>query len=171
MTLKGLRRTLRKFIFIALPAFLFVLVIFTMGIRSYLSRPPFSGQFVLAHEKIFGDWERNRSVILSSDQVAYIDKWEHIILVSPVEPRIGAGLGRDIGWVPVKRHAAQLILRHLGNGKEVVIEWRRDCIVILNQSGTAIYMSLSPLEFDIAFSDPQNWTTSFSDLVRKYTQN
>jgi hypothetical protein len=133
--------------------------VFAVGLRRYLLRPPFAGDFGLLY------WTPAKFTNISKDTIVYIDTVDRVLSVIKIVPKGDGGVGHVALWRPLRRDGNHLIVLRNTDDKETSIEWRRDCIILLGETGVPSYFSVSVDAFQKAIADPQNWEKSVQELI------
>lgn len=130
--------------------------------RRYMTRPFFANNFRVFGHGILANWEPEMGLSLNDSLHAYHDYRECVLLVVPIEP------GGDIDWVIDTQPVGDYLrIRRQRDGVVRVIEWRRDCLIWLDDAGEPNYTSLSVREFEEALSAPSTIKESLNELVAR----
>lgn len=130
-------------------------------LRSYVARPFFALDF-----RVLLGWIPCRPISLDDDTYAYFDRHQRVLLVVPQKTTRDSR--HQIQWV-IERAPVSDCLRIHETEDETIreIEWRRDCVIIVNGQGVPTYTSMSVREFRDAFSTPGQLKSRIEDIVRR----
>ena len=136
-----------------------IAVIVAFGAIRYSHRPPFAGGFNVLGHGYFMDWQRDLSFGLSGRDV-FIDQVENVSLLVPVDSN------HNVEWVPNGRVGRDLVLQHLPDPRSKLVEWRRDCLIVVDDQGSPQYFSLPLKEFHAVLGNPFMTQADIEKLLR-----
>jgi len=122
-------------------------------------RPPFAGGFNVLGHGFFMDWQRDVSFGLSGRDV-YIDNVENVLLVVPIDSN------HNVEWVASGLVGGDLVLQHLPDPRSRLVEWRRDCLIVVDDQGSPQYFSLPIKEFHAVLGNPFMNQTDMEKLIQ-----
>jgi len=145
----------RIFVFATLAAFAVLLVVSV--VRDYLARPFFANSFT----PIAG-WSRTGNAGGYKDMIIDYDPHERVLLLTRIESN------HNVEWlIDTQRVGNRLRIRRQDDNLIRDIEWRRDCVIVLDHEGLATYFSLPVGEFENALLNPRTGIQAMKDIVMK----
>jgi len=125
-----------------------VAVIGVFGAVRYSRRPPFAGGFyVIGRGFNVMYWRPDVSFGVPGHDV-FIDNIENVLLLVPVDK------DHNVEWVPNGLVGSDLLLQHLPDPRSKLVEWRRDCLIVVDDQGSPQYFSLPLKEFRAVLGNP-----------------
>ncbi len=135
-----------------------VLVVF--GAVRYSRRPPFAGGFyVIGRGFNVMYWRPDVSFTLS-ERVVFIDQVENVLLLVPIDN------DHNTEWVPSHLVGGDLLLQRLPDPRSKLVEWRRDCLIVVDDQGRPQYFSLPIKEFHAVLGNPFMTRTDMEKLIQ-----
>jgi hypothetical protein len=135
---------------------LILLSLFSFSIFEYSRRPAFAGTFMMI------GWGPSIVVPIDANAEAFVDRWDDVILVTPMIS--DGGYGKLLEWMPVKRIDDKLLVRHIETGVVQELDWRRDCLVILDDDGRPTYKSI-PSDISKNAVKCENWSKKIRQII------